>query len=48
MKEIKIQLLGIAIILLGIACSLNNFVGLICAIVGFAVVVNGLFGKDKK
>lgn len=48
MKEIKIQLLGIAIILLGIAYSLNNFVGLICAIVGFAVVVNGLFWKDKK
>lgn len=47
MKGLKLELLGIGIILLGIALSLNNFFTYILGIIGFAVVVNGCFWKEK-
>lgn len=47
MKEIKIELFGIAIILLGIALTTNNIFGYILGILGFGIVVAGCFLKDK-
>ena len=46
MKGIKTQLLGIGIILCGIALSLNNFIGLAGGIFGIAAVIAGYFVKD--
>ena len=42
MKGIKIELLGIAIILLGIAVTTNNFCGYVLGVLGF-----GCFLKDN-
>ena len=42
MKKIKIDLLGIAIILLGIAVTTNNFWGYVLGVLGF-----GCFLKDN-
>ena len=42
MKEIKIELLGIAIIPLGIAVTTNNFWGYVLGVLGF-----GCFLKDN-
>ena len=47
MKGIKIELLGIAIIPLGIAVTTNNFFGYILGFLGFGVAVAGCFLKDK-
>ena len=47
MKGIKIELLGIATILLGIAVITNNFFGYVLGVLGFGVAVAGCFLKDK-
>ena len=47
MKEIKIELLGSAIILLGIAVTTNSFFGYVLGVLGFGVAVAGCFLKDK-
>ena len=47
MKGIKIELSGIAIILLGIAVTTNNFWGYVLGVLGFGVAVVGCFLKDK-
>ena len=47
MNGIKIELLVIAIILLGIAVTTNNFFGYFLGILGFGVAVAGCFLKDK-
>ena len=47
MKGIKIELLGIAIIPLGIAVTTNNFFGYVLGFLGFGVAVVGCFLKDK-
>ena len=44
MKGIKIELLGIATILLGVALTTNNFFGYV---LGFGIAVAGCFLKDK-
>ena len=46
MKGIKIELLGIAI-LLGIAVTTNNFFGYVLGFLGFGVAIAGCFLKDK-
>jgi len=48
MKGIKIELLGIAIILLGIAVTTNNFWGYVLGVLGFGVAVVGWFEKLRK
>ncbi|MDD6320090.1 MAG: hypothetical protein PUA63_04440 [Oscillospiraceae bacterium] len=45
MKGTKIALLGIGIILLGIAISTNNFFGFTLGAIGFGVVCIGCFWK---
>ena len=47
MKGIKIELLGIATILLGIAVTTNNFFGYFLGVFGFVIAVAGCFLKDK-
>ena len=47
MKGIKIELLGIATILLGIAVTTNNFFGYALGVLGFGIAVAGCFLKDK-
>ena len=47
MKKIKIDLLGIAIIPLGIAVTTNNFGGYVLGVLGFGVAVVGCFLKDN-
>ena len=47
MKGIKLELLGIGVILLGLAISSNNFFGYVGGILGFALIVAGCFSKDK-
>ena len=47
MKGIKIELLGIAIILLGIAVTTNNFGGYVLGVLGFGIAVVGCFLKDN-
>ena len=47
MKGIKIELLGIATILLGIALTTNNFFGYIFGVLGFGVTVAGCLLKDE-
>ena len=47
MIDVKIQLLGIAIILLGIAITTDNFFGYVLGILGFGVVSMGCLWKDK-
>ena len=47
MKGIKIELLGIATILLGIAVTTNNFFGYVLGFLGFGVAVAGCFLKVK-
>lgn len=43
MKGIKVELLGIATILLGIAVTTNNFFGYVLGFLGFGVAVAGSF-----
>ena len=47
MKEIKIELLGIAIILLGIVLKANSFFEYFLGVLGFGIAVAGCFLKDK-
>ena len=47
MKGIKIELLGIAIIPLGIAVTTNNFWGYVLGVLGFGVAVVDCFLKDN-
>ena len=47
LKGIKIELLGIAIIPLGIAVTTNNFWGYVLGVLGFGVAVVGCFLKDN-
>lgn len=47
-KDIKIELLGIATILLGIALRTTHFMTVILGVIGFGVVAAGYFGKDRK
>ena len=47
MKGIKIELSGIAIILLGIAVTTNNFWGYVLGVLGFGIDVFGCFLKDN-
>ena len=46
-KNIKIELLGIATILSGIAMTTNNFFGYVLGVLGFGVAVVGCFLKDN-
>jgi hypothetical protein len=46
-KGIRIELLGIGVILLGIALSTNNFWAYTLGVIGFGVVAVGCFLKDK-
>ena len=46
-KEIKIELLSIATILLGIVLKANNFFGYFLGVLGFGIAVAGCFLKDK-
>ena len=46
-KEIKIELLGIATILLGIVLKANNFFGYFLGVLGCGIAVAGCFLKDK-
>ena len=46
-KEIKIELLGIATILLGIVLKANNFFGYFLGVLGFGIAVAGCCLKDK-
>jgi len=47
MKGVKVMLLGIALILLGIAIGTMNFLAWCGGGVGILVVFAGLFAKDK-
>ena len=47
MKGIKVELLGIATILLGIAVTTNNFGGYFLGVLGFGIAVVGCFRKDN-
>ena len=47
MKGIKIELFGIAIILLGIAVTTNNFWGYVLGVLGFGVAEIDCFLKDN-
>lgn len=47
MKGIKLELLGIATILLGIALTTNNFSGYVLGVLGFGIAAAGCFIKDK-
>ena len=48
MKGLKIELLGIGIILLGIALSTNNIFGYSLGVVGFGVICIGYFWKKEE
>ena len=48
MNGIKIELLGIAAILLGISLTTNNFFGYVLGVLGFGIAAAGCFLKDKK
>ncbi|MBC8585041.1 hypothetical protein [Youxingia wuxianensis] len=47
MNRIKIMLLGIAIILLGIAISTMNFFGWCGGVLGIVIVLIGFFMNDR-
>ena len=47
MKGIRIELLGIGIILLGIALSRNNFWAYTLGVVGFGIIPMECFWKEK-
>ena len=48
MKGLKLELLGIGIILLGLAISTNNFFGYIGGVLGFGIIIAGFFYKEKE
>lgn len=47
MKGIKLELLGLSIILLGITSSLNNFWGYIFGVLGTAFAFVGYIWKER-
>ena len=47
MKAIRIELLGIGVILLGIALSTNNFWAYTLGVTGFGIISMECFWKDK-
>ena len=47
MKGIRIELLGIGVILVGIALSTNNFWSYTLRVVGFVIISMGCFWKEK-
>ncbi len=47
MKGIRIELLGLGVILLGIALSTNNFWAYTLGVVDFGIVSMGCFWRDK-
>ena len=47
MNSIKIELLGIGIILLGIALSTNHFLAYTLGVIGFCVIAAGCFWKNS-
>lgn len=46
MKGIKIELLGIGVILLGIALATNNFWAYVLGVIGFGIISTGCFWKN--
>jgi hypothetical protein len=48
MNGIKIELCGIGVILLGIALSTNNIFGYVGGIIGFLIIIRGLFINEDK
>ncbi len=48
MKGLKIELLGIGVLLLGLALSTGNFWGYVGGILGFAIAAAGCFFKEEK
>ncbi len=48
MNGMKIELLGIGIMLFGLALSTENFWGYVGGFLGFGVIAIGCFVKDKK
>jgi hypothetical protein len=46
-KSIRIELLGIGVILLGMALGTLNLLDWVFGVIGFLVVVVGVFLKDK-
>jgi hypothetical protein len=46
-KGIKIELLGIGVILLGFALGSFNFLDWVLGVIGFLVIVVGVFLKDN-
>ena len=48
MRGLKLELLGIGIILLGLALSTNNIFGIFGGVLGFIIISVGFFYKDKK
>jgi hypothetical protein len=47
-KSIRVELLGIAAILLGVAWSLNNLFAYVFGAIGFVIVAVGCCLKDEK
>ena len=47
MKSIRTELLGIGIILLGIALSTNHFWAYTLGVIGFCVIAAGCFWKNS-
>ncbi len=48
MKGIKIELLGIGVILLGMAISTNSFGRSTLGVIGFGIISIGCFWKNEK
>lgn len=46
MKGIKLELLGVAVILSGIALSTNNFFAMVCGAAGTLLALIGCLWKD--
>ena len=48
MTGIKLELLGIGVILAGIAMSIPNFYAYLGGAVGIAIIAGGFFWKDRR
>lgn len=48
MRSVKVMLMGLAVILAGLAASTMNFFGLCAAAAGLLVALAGLFMKDGR
>ena len=47
MRSLRLELLGIGVILLGIALSTNNFFAILGGVLGFGLIAAGCFLKEK-